>query len=115
MLRAALHKSDSVLLPPLLLLPPPVHVTSACGSTLPQQQQTCLQSLLQSKRRSARNSEPRTTHGNVRPLLLSWTCTCAGTAAEMVCPGGELAFVMQMVEESEQLQDRVHWWVWHRV
>ncbi len=43
------------------------------------------------------------------PLL--WACTSAGTAAEMVCPGGELAFVMQMVEESEQLQDRVHWWV----
>ncbi|PNW88779.1 hypothetical protein CHLRE_01g044150v5 [Chlamydomonas reinhardtii] len=32
-----------------------------------------------------------------------------GTAAEMVCPGGELAFVLQMVAESEELQDRVHW------
>ncbi|KXZ55155.1 hypothetical protein GPECTOR_3g303 [Gonium pectorale] len=32
-----------------------------------------------------------------------------GTAAEMVCPGGELAFVLRMLVESEGLQDRVHW------
>ncbi|KAG2493072.1 hypothetical protein HYH03_008735 [Edaphochlamys debaryana] len=32
-----------------------------------------------------------------------------GTSAEMVCPGGELAFVLRMVVESEELQERVHW------
>ncbi|GLC59921.1 hypothetical protein PLESTB_001554300 [Pleodorina starrii] len=32
-----------------------------------------------------------------------------GTAAEMVCPGGELAFVLRMLVESEELRDRVHW------
>ncbi|PNG99265.1 Ribosomal RNA large subunit methyltransferase F, partial [Tetrabaena socialis] len=32
-----------------------------------------------------------------------------GTAAEMVCPGGELAFVLRMLAESEALRDRVHW------
>ncbi|GLI60539.1 hypothetical protein VaNZ11_002686 [Volvox africanus] len=32
-----------------------------------------------------------------------------GTAAEMVCPGGELAFVLQMMVESETLKDQVHW------
>ncbi|GIL85185.1 hypothetical protein Vretimale_10821 [Volvox reticuliferus] len=32
-----------------------------------------------------------------------------GTAAEMVCPGGELAFVLQMMVESEMLKDQVHW------
>ena len=29
-----------------------------------------------------------------------------GTAEEMVCPGGELAFVLQMVEDSVALQAR---------
>lgn len=42
---------------------------------------------------------------------LLYACARAGTAAEMVCPGGELAFVLQMVAESEELQDRVHWCV----
>lgn len=28
----------------------------------------------------------------------------------MVCPGGELAFVRRMVEESAQLQGAVHWY-----
>mmetsp|Transcript_2504 Transcript_2504/g.7537 ORF Transcript_2504/g.7537 Transcript_2504/m.7537 type:complete len:429 (-) Transcript_2504:2387-3673(-) len=33
----------------------------------------------------------------------------AGTAAEMVCPGGEAAFVGAMVADSLQLGGRVHW------
>ncbi|KAK9805663.1 hypothetical protein WJX72_010774 [[Myrmecia] bisecta] len=34
----------------------------------------------------------------------------SGTADEMVCPGGELAFVSQMVHDSVQLGKRVHWY-----
>lgn len=33
-----------------------------------------------------------------------------GTAEEMVCPGGEAAFVGAMVADSLQLRDRIHWW-----
>jgi 23S rRNA A1618 N6-methylase RlmF len=33
----------------------------------------------------------------------------AGTADEMVCPGGEQAFVGAMVADSLQLRDRIHW------
>lgn len=33
-----------------------------------------------------------------------------GTPEEMVCSGGELAFVSQMVKDSIQLQGRVHWY-----
>lgn len=33
-----------------------------------------------------------------------------GTPEEMVCPGGELAFVTQMVKDSLQLQGRIHWY-----
>lgn len=36
-------------------------------------------------------------------------CTLTGTAEEMVCPGGEAAFVGAMVADSLQLQDRIHW------
>ncbi|GFR39717.1 hypothetical protein Agub_g198, partial [Astrephomene gubernaculifera] len=32
-----------------------------------------------------------------------------GTAAEMVCAGGEVAFVMRMLADSELLRGRVHW------
>lgn len=39
----------------------------------------------------------------------------AGTAAEMVCPGGELAFVLQMLVESTAVADRVHWCAVSRV
>ena len=35
---------------------------------------------------------------------------CGGTAAEMVYPGGELAFIMHIVEESVRLGARVHWY-----
>ncbi len=35
---------------------------------------------------------------------------CGGTADEMVCPGGELAFVRRMVQDSVQLGARVHWY-----
>ena len=38
-----------------------------------------------------------------------WRCH-AGTAEEMVCPGGEAAFVKQMVQDSLQLQHRIHWY-----
>ena len=34
---------------------------------------------------------------------------CGGTRDEMVYPGGELAFVMRMVEDSVRLGARVHW------
>ena len=37
-------------------------------------------------------------------------CVSAGTPEEMVCPGGELGFVSQMVKDSIQLQRRVHWY-----
>lgn len=33
-----------------------------------------------------------------------------GTAEEMVHPGGELSFVTKILEESIQLQSRVHWY-----
>ena len=33
-----------------------------------------------------------------------------GTDAEMVCPGGEVAFVGQMVLDSVILRDTVHWY-----
>jgi 23S rRNA A1618 N6-methylase RlmF len=34
---------------------------------------------------------------------------CGGTAAEMVYPGGELAFILRMLEDSVRLGGRVHW------
>ena len=34
----------------------------------------------------------------------------AGTAEEMVCPGGEAAFVKQMLQDSLQLQKQIHWY-----
>lgn len=34
----------------------------------------------------------------------------AGTAEEMVCPGGEATFIKQMVQDSLQLQRRIHWY-----
>lgn len=34
----------------------------------------------------------------------------AGTAAEMVCPGGEYAFVECMVQDSLRLRGRIHWY-----
>jgi hypothetical protein len=40
-------------------------------------------------------------------LLLS---AAAGTAAEMVTPGGELAFVRAMIADSRRLRGRVHWY-----
>lgn len=35
--------------------------------------------------------------------------SAAGTAEEMVCPGGEAAFVGAMVADSLMLRGRVHW------
>lgn len=35
---------------------------------------------------------------------------CGGTAAEMVFPGGEEAFVGRMIEDSCRLKGRVHWY-----
>ncbi|KZF23351.1 DUF890 domain protein [Xylona heveae TC161] len=35
---------------------------------------------------------------------------CTGAEAEMVTPGGEVAFVSRMIEESERLQGRVQWY-----
>ncbi len=35
---------------------------------------------------------------------------CGGTSVEMVCPGGELAFVRRMVHDSRALGKRVHWY-----
>jgi 23S rRNA A1618 N6-methylase RlmF len=34
---------------------------------------------------------------------------CGGTDVEVACPGGELAFIMRMVEDSVRLGGRVHW------
>eukprot|EP00850_Spirogloea_muscicola_P015573 SM000120S25722 [mRNA] locus=s120:406552:410536:- [translate_table: standard] len=34
---------------------------------------------------------------------------CGGTAAEMVCEGGELAFITRMLQESLQLRHTIHW------
>ena len=33
-----------------------------------------------------------------------------GTDAEMVCPGGEVTFLGQMVRDSAVLRGRVHWY-----
>lgn len=41
---------------------------------------------------------------------LTLTQGVAGTAEEMVCPGGELAFVTQMVKDSLQLKGQIHWY-----
>ena len=35
---------------------------------------------------------------------------CTGAEIEMVTPGGEIAFVSRMIEESLQLRDRVQWY-----
>jgi len=35
---------------------------------------------------------------------------CTGSESEMVTPGGEVAFVTRMIEESLVLQDRVQWY-----
>lgn len=34
---------------------------------------------------------------------------CGGTAAEMVCPGGEAAFVARIIEDSVHLKHVIHW------
>jgi 23S rRNA A1618 N6-methylase RlmF len=36
--------------------------------------------------------------------------TNPGTPEEMVCPGGELAFVRRMAAESSELRGRIHWY-----
>ena len=36
---------------------------------------------------------------------------CGGSHEEMVYPGGEVAFIMRMVEDSVRLGGRVHWCV----
>jgi 23S rRNA (adenine1618-N6)-methyltransferase len=35
---------------------------------------------------------------------------CTGSESEMVTPGGEVAFVSRMIDESLTLQDRVQWY-----
>ena len=35
---------------------------------------------------------------------------CGGTETEMVYPGGELSFILNMVEDSVRLGARVHWY-----
>ncbi|CAM6128485.1 unnamed protein product [Calypogeia fissa] len=35
---------------------------------------------------------------------------CGGTVHEMVYPGGELAFITKMVEDSLQLRSKIHWY-----
>ncbi len=37
-------------------------------------------------------------------------CKLTGTPAEMVCPGGELAFIRRMVADSVQLRGSFHWY-----
>lgn len=35
---------------------------------------------------------------------------CGGTEAEMIFPGGELAFILNMIEDSVRLGARIHWY-----
>jgi 23S rRNA A1618 N6-methylase RlmF len=35
--------------------------------------------------------------------------SCMGSQNEMVCDGGEVAFVSQIIKDSALLQDRFHW------
>lgn len=35
---------------------------------------------------------------------------CTGTEVEMVTPGGEVAFVTRMIEESLQLRNKIQWY-----
>ncbi|KAH9311752.1 hypothetical protein KI387_026787, partial [Taxus chinensis] len=42
------------------------------------------------------NSNPRT--------------ACGGTMEEMVCPGGEQAFITRIIEDSVQLKERIRWY-----
>lgn len=46
----------------------------------------------------------------VQACLPRQTEVIAGTDAEMVCPGGEVAFVSQMVLDSAVLRGSVHWY-----
>ena len=41
-------------------------------------------------------------------LILSQACT--GSAVEMVTPGGEVAFISRMIDQSEKLQNKVQWY-----
>ncbi len=38
------------------------------------------------------------------------SAVCTGAAVEMVTEGGDLGFVLRMIEESEKLKERVQWY-----
>ncbi|GAX84031.1 hypothetical protein CEUSTIGMA_g11455.t1 [Chlamydomonas eustigma] len=48
--------------------------------------------------------------GSMSEAASNPSTACGGTAMEMVYPGGELKFVMQMVEDSVRLGARIHWY-----
>lgn len=85
----------------------------------PQPAACCLLCLCGTPRRAMRRAKH---HGPLAACAWLTRCACmrawppaalepAGTAAEMVYPGGEAAFVARMVEDSSGLRDSVHWCV----
>lgn len=49
----------------------------------------------------------------MNPVTQKYECTtqaCTGAEVEMVTPGGEIAFVTRMIDESLRLRERVIWY-----
>ncbi len=59
---------------------------------------------------AAHAPDQTTSHNHNSPSPTSPTRCSAGTDAEMVFPGGEAAFVRQMVADSAALRGAVHWY-----